>query len=209
MRASFSSCHQNGANSTKLNSNAFSDGIGEPRKAPCVSCHLSGSECILAESRRGGNFRHQRATSAAGIIERSSSSLGRSSAPEEVPLSTSYKVLEPSQCPANEGDSGAKQGSGDVLAMELRNPSDALQILARSGQTQNSSQSPVQTSNIQNATNIPDGLPRDGPRSSLRAIDAQQSSKTTPTFFEDYELVQRGLLLPSLVSELLFMSVCR
>lgn len=172
-----------------------------------MSCHISGSECILAESRRGGNFRHKRATSTAGILETSLPSLRRSSAPEEVLLSTSCQVLEPSQCPSNDGESGAEQGSGDVLAMELRNPSDALQILARSGETQNSGQLPAQASNIRNAKNVQDGLSRDGLRSSLRAIDSQLSNKTTPTFFEDYELVQRGLLRPSLVSELLFMSV--
>ncbi|KAF5016992.1 hypothetical protein F66182_11154 [Fusarium sp. NRRL 66182] len=38
----------------------------------------------------------------------------------------------------------------------------------------------------------------------MQNIDAQQQPRAIPAFFEDYELVQRGLLRPSLVSKLLF-----
>jgi hypothetical protein len=179
-----------------------SDSIGEPKKAPCVSCHFSGSECIVADSRRGGNFRHKRATLTAGNLETLSPSLRRT-VPENVPLDKSCNVAEPSNSPLNDVVSTAEQESGDVLAMELRNPSDALQILARSGETQTSDQSPAQASNIQNSKVISDTLPRDGSAPLMRANEVQHRSRTRPAFFDDYELVQRGLLRPSLVSELL------
>lgn len=179
-----------------------SDGIGEPKKAPCVSCHFSGSECILADSRRGGNFRHKRATSTAGNLETLSPSLRRT-VPENVPLDTSCNVAEPSNSPSNDVDSTAEQESGDVLAMELRNPSDALQILARSGETKTSDQSPAHVSNIENSNIISDTLTRDGSAPSMRANEAQHRNRTRPAFFDDYELVRRGLLRLSLVSELL------
>lgn len=41
----------------------------------------------------------------------------------------------------------------------------------------------------------------------MRADEAQNRHKATPRPFEDYVLVQRGLLRPSLVFELLFMSI--
>jgi hypothetical protein len=56
---------------------------------------------------------------------------------------------------------------------------------------------------------ISDVLPRDGSVYSMLANEDQQRNKTKPAFFEDYELVQRGLLRPSLVSELLFTSINR
>lgn len=110
------------------------------------------------------------------------------------------------QSPFDDRDRSAEQGSRDVLAMELRNPSDALQILVRSGETITSSQSPAQTSSIQNS-DINSNLPtQDESVSTMRVDRALFGIETTPTLFKDYELVQRGLLRPSLVSELVFMS---
>jgi hypothetical protein len=43
----------------------------------------------------------------------------------------------------------------------------------------------------------------------MGADEAQNRHKATPRPFEDYVLVQRGLLRPSLVFELLFMSIFR
>ena len=184
----------------------ISDGIGEPRKAPCVSCHISGSECILIDSRRGGNFRHKRSRTL-GNLERSTPSLKKFSTSKETSGDESSNVHGPSQNLSHDIDSDLEQGSGDVLSMELRNPSDALQILARSGETQAPSPSPARTALIQNATNIRNGFSRNRSTSLMQNIDAQQQPRAIPAFFEDYELVQRGLLRPSLVSKLLFTSV--
>lgn len=185
-----------------------SDGIGEPKKVPCVSCHLSGSECILADSRRGGSFRHKRLQKS-GNLETSTSSLKKTSTAKEGSADASSDGQESRQSPSNDVDSDLEQGPRDVLSMELRNPSDALQILARSGETQMSSPSPAQISHIQNSNNIQNGIPRNGSVSSMRVTEAQQCTQIIPAFFEDYELVRTGLLRPSIVSELLFTSVDR
>ncbi|KAK1143281.1 hypothetical protein N8T08_006808 [Aspergillus melleus] len=72
--------------------------------------------------------------------------------------------------------------------MELRNPSDALQILALSGD-----QPPARHS-----TTSPNGAP-----ALSQPHQTRYHAQPTATIFDDYELVQRGLLRPSLVSELL------
>lgn len=168
-----------------------------------MSCHLSGNECILADSRRGGNFRHKRSRTS-GNLETSTPSLKRVSTNQEASGNASIDVQGPSQSPSCDVDSDLEQGPRGVLSMELRNPSDALQILARSGETQTPSPSPAQAGHIQNSTSIRNGFSRNESVSTMQIIEAQQRPRTFPAFFEDYELVQRGLLRPSLVSELLF-----
>ena len=77
--------------------------------------------------------------------------------------------------------------------MELRNPSDALQILALSGDHaedgQNTSPSSASDTVLQGRTVAVHGSPND--------------TQSMPTAFDDHELVQKGVLRPGLVSELL------
>lgn len=167
-------------------------------KAPCASCHVSGSDCVLTKSRRGGNFRHRQK---AGLI--SSNSNGTPTAREIFgpPVGQSCGTASAAECPSDGEDSAAEE-SGDVLNMELRNPSDALQILALSGENQRGEprQSNISDSNIAGCNNR--GLNSAG---NTRSADTQ--SKGSTTIFDDYELVQRGLIRPGVVYELLHRSV--
>ncbi|KAJ0414068.1 hypothetical protein BJY00DRAFT_321364 [Aspergillus carlsbadensis] len=101
-------------------------------------------------------------------------------------------------CPRSEEgfeieDGAARKDSGDLLAMELRNPSDALQILALSGDHQREHR-PTATPNdeMDHLRQVTSGDVSPGP-----------SVEGVHTPFGDYELVQRGLLGPDLISELL------
>lgn len=82
--------------------------------------------------------------------------------------------------------------------MELRNPSDALQILALSGDQ----------SRARHSTTSPNGVTGPVMQGSMETTlsqprETRSNAQSTATIFDDYELVQRGLLRPSLVSELL------
>lgn len=168
-------------------------------KAPCASCHVSGSDCVLTKSRRGGNFRHRQKT---GLI--SSNSNGTPTAAREIfdpPVGQSCGTTSAAEC-ASDGEDSAAEESGDVLNMELRNPSDALQILALSGENQRGE--PRQPENI-SGSNIA------GSNQGLRSVDCTRpannhQSKGPTTVFDDYELVQRGLIRPGIVYELLHRS---
>lgn len=86
--------------------------------------------------------------------------------------------------------------------MELRNPSDALHILALSGdqpRARHSTASPTSA-----AVPLEQGSTA---TASNQPLESQHQVNPICTIFDDYELVQRGLLRPSLVSELLLKSV--
>ncbi len=172
-------------------------------KAPCASCHVSGSDCVLIKSRRGGNFRRRQKSGVA-------SSNATPTATREIfdPLvrrscGTSSAAEGPS-----DGEDSAAEESGDVLNMELRNPSDALQILALSGENQRGE--PRQLPNVSGSisdSNMSGSCPRGlNPVGYTRSVDTHQSKGPT-TIFDDYELVQRGLIRPGVVYELLHRSV--
>ncbi|KAJ5983299.1 hypothetical protein N7481_005398 [Penicillium waksmanii] len=83
-------------------------------KSPCLECIRSGEECILAGSRRGGDF----------------SKFRRSARKQRL-----NSVSTPNHDDANElefqQNSECEKGSEDPIYAELTNPGDALQILAR------------------------------------------------------------------------------
>ncbi|KAK4062188.1 transcriptional regulator family: Fungal Specific TF [Trichoderma harzianum] len=145
-------------------------GIGEPRKIPCVSCFESDSECVLAESRRGGNFR---------TYEPSKKSTRSHKASQR----TSPRTTRSTEKEVDRSLDGLNEDVIDEqLASELRNPSDALHILAQSEKSK-ASGSPV----------LPNEEERDG---FLRGPSNVVS-------VDEYELVQRGLVNHSNISELL------
>lgn len=172
-----------------------------------MSCHNSGSECVLTQSRRGGNFRHYR--------RRSKTPPGLKPSMRVNLTGSSVSSLEPTDNASRplgyfsgDEDSVAEQETGDVLAMDLRNPSDALQILARSGETHSSNQPLNQSSFVTNSNGTTDSPPQDiGPAVSNLANASQDHRRPATTAFDDYELVQRGLLRPGQIPELLLMSV--
>ncbi|KAE8138664.1 hypothetical protein BDV38DRAFT_292222 [Aspergillus pseudotamarii] len=180
------------------------DRIGEPRKAPCLSCYDAGTECILIKSRRGGNFRQHRPESETLRGSRASL-LTHIEDSSEVGVESFRNMSDLARCSSDDEDSVARQDSGDVLAMELRNPSDALQILALSGQAQSTNQPRDQSSNIASPSDRMYPAPQDtDPAASSQPEIPKPYKPPSTTIFDDYELVQRGLLRPSLVSELLY-----
>ncbi|VUC29278.1 unnamed protein product [Clonostachys rosea] len=82
--------------------------VGEPGKPPCAKCAREGAECVLAQSRRGGNYSHLRGA--------------RQKAPKK-------PVQEPTAfSPSSDHVSPHQHKPGDHDS--LQNPSDALLILA-------------------------------------------------------------------------------
>lgn len=92
-------------------------------------------------------------------------------------------------------------GAPEPLRMALRNPSDALQILAYSQDDK-----PVSARSL--STAYSDATGRLPPQATTPASTTTCVNGTTPSFIlDDYELVQRGLIHPSILPELLHMSV--
>lgn len=157
-----------------------------------MGCHDSGNECILTKSRRGGNFRHYRTGRQLGTAGSDNTIFTQ---PDNIPGSQR-------DVSSDGEESVARDDSGGVLAMELRNPSDALHILAHSGDqprarhsttSPNGAAAPIAQGSTVTASNQP--------------LESQHHVHPTCTVFDDYELVHRGLLRPSVVSELLLKSV--
>lgn len=102
------------------------DGVGEPKKPPCVSCHHSGSNCVLAGSSRGGNFKFYEPSRKPGMASGTSETIIRSN-------NTHFEVSQEvstllSDASSDQAGDGTLNGDLDV---QLRNPSDALHILAQ------------------------------------------------------------------------------
>ncbi|UKZ78793.1 hypothetical protein TrVFT333_006538 [Trichoderma virens FT-333] len=155
----------------------LSGGIGEPRKIPCVSCFESDSECVLAESRRGGNFRRyepsKKPTKSRKASQPTSDAPTRTTRSIEKELDRNFDVLN-------------EEVIDEQLASELRNPSDALHILAQSEKSKEM---------------ISSVLPSEEGR------DVLLRGPSNAVFVDEYELVQRGLVHHSNISELLHLSV--
>lgn len=197
-----------------------SDGVGEPKKPPCVSCHDSGSQCVLVESRRGGNFRSSRpGQGATHSSQRSTRSQGNARGVVAVPSISEHDEATPSTYDSEmDHDGDEERTTDDSLRMELRNPSDALQILARSSVVSSNRPSghhrrQHRHSSAAEAPTIT-SMPR--PSSSFQNIpavshvDQHRNCGLPPTTaLDNYELVQRGLLHPSVLPELLLKSAAR
>jgi hypothetical protein len=86
--------------------------------------------------------------------------------------------------------------------MDLRNPSDALQILALSDQARSANHGLARSSTSDQVHRAPQGKQL----SSSFQLELPGHHQV-PSILDDYELTQRGLLGPSLVTELLHKSV--
>lgn len=82
-------------------------------KSSCMQCIRAGNECVLAGSRRGGDYSRFRR------------SQNKQSA------TPSVDVIEIDRDQTAEEKREGLQGNGDPIYAELANPGDALQILAR------------------------------------------------------------------------------
>ncbi|KAJ5370536.1 uncharacterized protein N7496_006628 [Penicillium cataractarum] len=107
-------------------------GIGDPNKPPCVKCDREGAECVLATSRRGGNYSHLRRQKKQFASERHGHEDARRFPRPEPALSIS----------SPENASLHSATPGDHVHDNLQNPSDALLILAHAaGQPEDQGQS--------------------------------------------------------------------
>lgn len=165
------------------------DSIGEPKNPPCVSCHHSGSQCVLAESRRGGNFRPYR-------TRKTPVSRAVAGRPAEV-QGPNDRLTD-----GNPSTPGLNINASDEgPCVELRNPSDALQILAQSDQADQDVSSPY------HASNDTDAQPQTSSPESLSKFPSS-SGQPQATVLDNYALVERGLVHPSILPELLYTWVC-
>lgn len=191
-----------------------SDGVGEPKKPPCVSCHNSGSQCVLVESRRGRKVRSTQPGQIEAVSSnRPISNQDNASGAFEVPLASEHEDATPFNYDSDmDQDDYEERTKDESLRMELRNPSDALQILARSrdassnkpsshrwrqrGQgsaeiAHTNSSKPGSSSSTDNAARM------------SNAIQERNHGGQPTIAIDNYDLVKRGLLHPSILPELL------
>lgn len=202
-----------------------SDSIGEPKQPPCESCHRSNSECILVRSRRGApGVRGQKhktlptTMSPATGAERPTESSRSANAPDPLPTvpSSDHLPIHSGYYPGSNDESNrSRLNDDDVddLHMELRNPSDALQILSQVQDSPHGSRSSQQSWATPNAQfseastsqtrSVLDSMASTHVGINASAIENASSS----TLLDGYELVQRGLLHPAVVPELLHVYV--
>ncbi|KAH6652535.1 hypothetical protein BKA67DRAFT_637033 [Truncatella angustata] len=152
-------------------------GSGGPNTPPCVSCLRSGVECILAGSRRGGNFRTRRENprNSQQISDRLTS--GRSGKNSPSNISTPGSDLG--------GESSLEQD--EDVGFPFRNPADALNLLAQSDHVN----SPSRLAEGASAEVVLGGCDK-----SRLATDQKPSS-------HKYELVQNGTISPDVLERLL------
>ncbi|ETS03605.1 hypothetical protein M419DRAFT_42274, partial [Trichoderma reesei RUT C-30] len=148
-------------------------GIGEPRKASCVSCLQSNSQCVLAESRRGGNFRRYEPNKKHPAKNRK--------APKRVPDAPPMALESMEREPKRNGERLNGDAIVGQLVSELRNPSDALHILAQSEKGESAASS-----------TLPEGEPNN-----------LSNGPSNATFLDEYKLVESGLIHRTAIFELL------
>ncbi|KAF7541756.1 hypothetical protein G7Z17_g11880 [Cylindrodendrum hubeiense] len=172
--------------------------LGEPGKPPCAKCVREGAECILAGSRRGGDFSHLRRGQQ------------QKKGPRQVttPSTSSTDHTSPRQ---------AKTGEEPVHD-NLQNPYDALLILAHTaGQSGNSTYPEVTIDDFNNqghGENIDGSIGLDMPSSmiSSQAVgrDAASAhslgrglSKMDDPKIRAYPPIKDGTIDPALLIQLL------
>jgi hypothetical protein len=169
------------------------DGVGEPKRPPCVSCHHSGSNCVLAGSSRGGNFRFYKLNRGSG----NSSAVTRShdcpsEGPEQVTTPLSHESADQTYDDGRNGD----------LDVQLRNPSDALHILAHTDGPDQPELQPHFSTSAQSETISPsrsddDRGPHEARHKELPTGDSAESA------LGEYFLIKEGQLGQKQVLELL------
>ncbi|CAG7983524.1 unnamed protein product [Penicillium olsonii] len=181
--------------------------VGLPNKPPCLSCHETESECVLVQSRRGGNFR----------IPRRSNPPRPDTVPPDNPAQVDHTADTAADgsnvgcCRArvssttNEG-ALAGQELDHVLAMDLQNPSDALQILAQSGRKY-SRDNRRDNASSRHSTHEADSSIRERRPSIDENTTSTDHRRPGIAAFDSFELVQRKILSTELVFELLHTSV--
>ncbi|KAM0342941.1 hypothetical protein ACHAPU_009059 [Fusarium lateritium] len=162
---------------------------GDAGKPPCVKCLREGAECVLAGSRRGGDYSHYRRP------RRTT----HSRQPIARPLVSSSDHISPRQ---NNTSKTIEDGVHD----KLQNPSDALLVLAHAaGQPEdgdglnNNQHTPDEYEGLTNGTEItPSALSMQTPQAG-RSLPELVSETTV----DDYPLISDGTLDAVLLMQLL------
>lgn len=172
--------------------------VGIRGKAPCLKCSNEGYECVLAGSRRGGDFAHQRPRHAtrnegrSSVVESSQNFVLRTEATVE---SNSGQDVDQSIRPSD--------GPEEQICDELQNPLDALQILARVASNNEglggSGQSSSCTTGLGREVNYV-AMNSLNSRSSLNVIE---SDVTSDVGLDGYHLVRVNVIDRKLIDHLL------
>ncbi|KXH42588.1 beta-xylosidase [Colletotrichum simmondsii] len=176
------------------------EGVGEPMKPPCVFCYYSSSACVVSSSRRSRKTRRDH------NIQAFHSSVEPSPGPASPQSSACVLSTNEDSC-----DEDEVTGLDDHNDMKLRNPSDALQILARS-RNKASTRNPITHRPTSHHTDI---MPSAKPRENLVRLEEVNGSSSrigtsppkcmtnTMSGLDNFELIRRGVLRVEKAFELL------
>ncbi|OQV08499.1 Fungal specific transcription factor domain-containing protein [Cladophialophora immunda] len=180
--------------------------VGEVGKPPCLECFRVGHDCTLASSRRGGDYSLYRARrSRTGLLKGASNS---------VVGSPGQQREQTAAIPRGDREAAEGNVSGDLdeepIYAELRNPSDALQILTRArsrsceetgedGQQCSSFPSPLDDLGNDDAYSPNMNVQENHPT----ATPPMQRQPTTEEGIAAYKLVIKGVLKPEDIKELI------
>ncbi|KAF4993445.1 hypothetical protein FDECE_13395 [Fusarium decemcellulare] len=171
--------------------------VGEPGKPPCAKCLREGAECVLAGSRRGGDFSHLRRPRQQQAKRRTETALSVSSSDHVSPRQNNSKPGE------------------DSVHDSLQNPSDALLILAHAAGEpgdDGASDASQHTPNglMGDGLSIGDGLQGTPSVVSMHTPGRQngvgrlrQDTAPMEITVNDYPLVKEGVIDPVLLVQLL------
>ncbi|KIX99568.1 uncharacterized protein Z520_05144 [Fonsecaea multimorphosa CBS 102226] len=180
--------------------------VGEVGKPPCLECYRVGYDCTLAASRRGGDYSLHRT--------RRTRTDRLKSASYNIVGSPAQQDEETTAAPSGARETARPTASSNLeeepIYAELRNPSDALQILAqaRSHSCEENDEYEQQCPNLSSPL---DGLRSNGahsPNANVQEIrptveHQMQRQPRAGTSIEVYRLVERGVLGPGDIKELI------
>lgn len=176
--------------------------VGEPGKPPCAKCRREGAECLLAGSRRGGDYsRYRRSSKAVNNAPNTQSQPGQHEVTDQQagPPAGPSNAIPRVPVTQTRGD--------DTVHDSLQNPSDALLILAHAAGQPEDQNPPSGSSddgvifksaqNLHRNNRIGNGLPIDVSNPMTAAFTGNSSST--------YALLQDGTLSLTIVLQLLSM----
>jgi hypothetical protein len=170
--------------------------IGELGRPPCLECLRTGHDCTLAGSRRGGDYSHRKTK----IRNSQALDKAQSSARRESPLETQLEKVS-----SLDHSVGSHQNEVPMYP-ELKNPFDALQILAKAA-AHDTEPPPSRNISASYSTNVVDysGSPGGIVPSDYPGVLAQDCANNGgPTFgIKDYRLVMNGTLQSEIVLSLI------
>lgn len=186
---SVSPCHWPALN--KLCTNAacvFRNSVGEKGKPPCKRCHVEGHLCILAGSRRGGDFSRYRKSkrSTTTSVSWSDNGLGR---------------------PANTGQitdnvRGERSSSVEPAFEGIQNPLDALRLLAEAA-AENRDEAVSSGGSNWNTRNGSEAAQEDSIPNTTTGNTEPPSQIAEPSCLQAYEPVASGVLSSAIIGTLL------